>query len=104
MAYTAAMFEVTACNCCGYAFTGKKTLFALYPLHHVTCAPANFTLHFATVSEEMHFKKIFLDLGAKVKQYVAQYPLHHVTHAPTTFEVASSSGLGRNAFTIKYII
>ena len=70
----------------------------------MTCAPAKFTLQFTNVSEEVHFKKIFLDLGAKVNQNVAQYPLHHVTHAPTKFEVASSSGLGRNAFTRKYII
>ena len=30
---------------------------------------------------------------------VAQYPLHHVTYLVTKFEVATSNGLGENAFT-----
>ena len=35
---------------------------------------------------------------------VAQYPLHYVTYAPVKFEVAMSIGLGRDAFTRKYIL
>ena len=35
---------------------------------------------------------------------VAQYPLHHVTYAPPKLEVATSNGLGVDAFTRKYII
>ena len=34
---------------------------------------------------------------------VAQYPLHHVTYSPAKFEVATSNGLGGDAFTRKYI-
>ena len=45
-----------------------------------------------------------LNLGGKVTEDVAQYPLHHVTYVPATCEVASSNGLGRDAFTRKYII
>ena len=40
-----------------------------------------------------------LDLGVKVIRKVTQYPLHHVTYSPTKFEVATSNGLGGDAFT-----
>ena len=40
-----------------------------------------------------------LDLGVKVTQKVAQYLLHHVTYLSTKFEVATSNGLGGDAFT-----
>ena len=42
-----------------------------------------------------------LDLGVKVTQNVAQCPLHHVTYSATKFEVATSKGLGGDAFTRK---
>ena len=42
-----------------------------------------------------------LDLGVKVTRNVAQYPLHHVTYSATKFEVATSKGLGGDAFTRK---
>ena len=29
---------------------------------------------------------------------------HHVTYAPASFDIVSSDGLGKDAFTIKYII
>ena len=45
-----------------------------------------------------------LDLGIKVKQDVTQYPLNHVTYAHLKFEVATSNGLGGDAFTRKNII
>ena len=45
-----------------------------------------------------------LTLGSRSQWNVAQYPLHHLTYAPTKFEVATSKGLERNAFTRKYII
>ena len=45
-----------------------------------------------------------LNLGVKVTQVVAQYPLHHVTYSGAEFEVATSNGLGGDAFTKKYII
>ena len=35
---------------------------------------------------------------------VAKYPLHNMTYAPAKCEVATSNGLGGNAFTRKYII
>ena len=35
----------------------------------------------------------------KVTQSVTQYPLYHVTYAPVKFEVATSKGLGADAFT-----
>ena len=37
-------------------------------------------------------------------RYVAQYPLYHVAYSGTKFEVATSNGIGGNAFTRKYII
>ena len=40
-----------------------------------------------------------LDLGVNVTQNVAQYPLHHVTYLGTKFEVATTIGLGGDAFT-----
>ena len=65
------------------------------------------------VSEEVHSHENTLfdvDLGVKtvkVPQDVAQYPLHHVsdvTYSDTKFEIASSNGLGGDAFTRKSII
>ena len=56
---------------------------------------------------EMHFQKktVFdLDLGIVVAQDFVQYPLHHATYAHTMFEVATSNGLGGDAFTKKYIV
>ena len=55
----------------------------------------------------MHLQEITLldlDLGVKVTQNVAQYPLHYVTILGTKFEVATSNGLGGDAFTRNYII
>ena len=43
-----------------------------------------------------------LDLRVKVTQNGAR--VHHVTYAPAKFEVATSSGLGGDTFTRKYII
>ena len=57
------------------------------------------------VKEEMHLNENTLfDLGVKVTQDVAQYPLHNVTYSDTKFEVATSNGLGGDAFTSKYTI
>ena len=57
--------------------------------------------------KEMHLKKtttVFdLDLGIMVAQDFVQYPLHHATYAHTMFEVATSNGLGGDAFTKKKI-
>ena len=53
----------------------------------------------------LHLNTFFdFDLGVKVTQNVVQYPLHHVTYSDTKFEVATSNGLGGDAFTSKYII
>ena len=52
----------------------------------------------------MKIHYLTFDLGVKVTQNVAQYPLHHVTYAATKSEVATSNGLGGDAFTRKYII
>ena len=54
----------------------------------------------------MHFQEIqYLTLTlAKVTCDVAQYPLHHVTYAAAKFEVATSNGLGGDAFARKYSI
>ena len=53
----------------------------------------------------LHEKTLFdLDLSATVTQDAAQYPLHHVTYSGTKFEVATSNGLGGDAFTRKNII
>ena len=38
------------------------------------------------------------DLDVKVKQNINQFPLHHATYAPAKFEVATSDGLGGDAF------
>ena len=40
-----------------------------------------------------------LALRVKVTQDVAQYPLHHVTYSGAKIEVATSNGLGGDAFT-----
>ena len=42
--------------------------------------------------------------GVEVTQHIVQYPLHHVTYAPAKFAVATSKGLGEDAFTRKYIV
>ena len=39
-----------------------------------------------------------------IARNIAQYPLHHVTYAPAEFKVATSNGLGGDAFTGKSII
>ena len=56
--------------------------------------------------KEMHYQENTFDLDAKVKgvkvtQNVAQYPRHHVTCAPAKFDVATSHGVGEDAFTRK---
>ena len=59
-----------------------------------------------TFWEEMHLHEntLFdLDLGVKVTQELALYHLHHVTYAHAQFVVATSNGLGGDAFTRKYI-
>ena len=43
-------------------------------------------------------------LRVKVTRNVAQYPLHHVTYLATKFAVATSKGLGWDAFTWKFNI
>ena len=45
-----------------------------------------------------------LDPQVKVIRNVAQCPLHHVTYSATKFEVATSKGLGGDAFTRKFNI
>ena len=45
-----------------------------------------------------------IDLGGNVIQNVAQYPRHHVTYAYATSEFAMFIGLGKDAFTRKYMI
>ena len=40
-----------------------------------------------------------LDVKAKVTQHFAQFPLHYVSYTPAKFAVASSNGLGGDAFT-----
>ena len=56
------------------------------------------------IYKKIHYLTVDLDLVVKVTQNIAQYPLHYVTYVGTKFEVASSNGLGRDAFTRKYII
>ena len=50
------------------------------------------------------FFLFYLDLWVKATQNIAKYPLHYVTYVPAKFEVATSNGLGGDAFTRKYII
>ena len=38
------------------------------------------------------------DIDPKVTQNVAYYPLHQKTYSPAKFEVATSNGLGGDAF------
>ena len=77
------------------------------PIHHVTYVPAKLL---RPMVKEMHYQKNTLfDLdpkvkGVKVTQNVAQYPRLYVTYAPAKFDVATSHGLGEDAFTRKYII
>ena len=49
------------------------------------------------------FLPLTFTLGSRSHCNVAQYPLHYVISAPAKFEVAASTGLGGDAFTIKYI-
>ena len=52
--------------------------------------------------KEMHLQKdtVFnLDLRINVTRDVAKNPLHHVSYAHAKFEVATSNGLGGDAFT-----
>ena len=52
--------------------------------------------------QEKHY--FTFDLDIKVTQNVAHYPQYHVTLASAEFEVATTNGLGGDAFTRKYII
>ena len=52
----------------------------------------------------MHYLIFDLDLGVKVTQNTAQYPLHYVTFSASKLEVATSKGLGGDAFTRKFKI
>ena len=55
----------------------------------------------------MHYhENTLFDLDPKVKaaQNVAQYPRLYMTYAPAKCDVATSHGLGEDAFTRKYII
>ena len=45
-----------------------------------------------------------MHLRENTLQDVAQYPLHYVTYSDTKFEVATSNGLGGDAFLRKYIL
>ena len=67
----------------------------------MTDAPTKFEVATSKFLEEMHLHEntFDLDLGVKATQNVAQYPLHHVTYSATKFEVATSNGLGGDAFT-----
>ena len=51
--------------------------------------------------KKIHYLTFDLDPDPKVKvtQNVAQFPLHYMIYAPAKFAVASSNGLGRDAFT-----
>ena len=46
----------------------------------------------------------YIDIWVKVIQNIAQYPVHYKTYASAKFEVATTNGLGGDAFTRKYII
>ena len=54
----------------------------------------------------MHLQEntFVLPLTVKVTRNVVQYPLHHVAFSATKFEVATSNGLGGDAFTRQFII
>ena len=49
----------------------------------------------------MHYLTFDFNLRVEAACNVAQYPLHHVVDAATKFEVATSNGLGGDAFTRK---
>ena len=79
-----------------------STLYIMWPLQLQGLKLLGLTSY-----EEIHLQEnsIFdLDLGVKVTQNVAQYPLHHVTFSATKFEVATSKGLGGDAFTRNFNI
>ena len=50
------------------------------------------------------FFTVDLYLRVKVIQNAAQYPTYHMTYASAKVEVATSNGLGEDAFTGKYVI
>ena len=57
-----------------------------------------------SIYKKIQYLTFDLDHGVKVTQNVAQYPQHHVTYSATKFEVATSKGLGGDAFTRKFNI
>ena len=78
----------------------SSTLNIIWPMHQQSLK----LLHPA-VKEKIYLQENTLfDLDLWVTQNVAQCPLHHVTYAPTDFEVTTSKGLGRDAFTRKFNI
>ena len=71
----------------------------------MTYSATKFEVAMLKVKQEIHLQEnsIFdLDLG--VTQNVARYPLHHKTYSATKFDVATSKGLGGDAFTRKFNI
>ena len=79
-----------------------KYFVSQYPLHCVNYAPPKFGSCYVQRLRRRYINKKIDSLTltlVKVTQNVAQYLLHHVTDAPTKFEVATSNGLGGNAFT-----
>ena len=49
--------------------------------------------------QEIHYLTFDLDLGVACN--IAQHPPDHVTYTPAKFQVATSNGLGGDAFTKK---
>ena len=62
---------------------------------HIFCAKFIISSHLATLA---------IGSANPVARNVAQYPLHHVTYSATNFEVATSKGLGGDAFTRNFNI
>ena len=121
MTFASAKFEVTTSNSLEDAFTRKYIIWP-WPSGqgHTKCCPvpsascdlciyrvwSYYVKRFRrrSIYKKIQYLTFDLDFGVKVTQNVAQYPLHHVTFSATKFEVATSKGLGGDAFTRKYNI
>ena len=81
-----------------------STLYIMCPIQLQSLKLLCLTFRRRCIYRKIHYLIFDLDLGVKFKRNIAQYPLHHVTYPATKFEVATSKGLGGDAFTRKFNI
>ena len=75
-----------------------------YKFHRIPDTQSRFITKVHDLLGQPSYLTYDLDIRVKAIRNVTQYPLLYVTLLGTKFEVAMSNGLGRDAFTKKYII